>query len=137
MVAPMPFDAPVTTATLPFKSLIELLLAAAPVPSCDNCRSMNGGKYRKGKSAALHASDEQSRWLMSGNRGKSRRRAEGPRLPLDGAVPTDRRGSNAPTLALSLRWPCSHTPVAWGLRELYPSGRFPPIGQDARQTGSS
>jgi hypothetical protein len=25
----MPFDAPVTTATLPFKSLIELLLAAA------------------------------------------------------------------------------------------------------------
>jgi hypothetical protein len=25
----MPFDAPVTTATLPFKSLMELLLAAA------------------------------------------------------------------------------------------------------------
>jgi hypothetical protein len=29
MAAPIPFDAPVTTATLPFKSLMELLLAAA------------------------------------------------------------------------------------------------------------
>src|SRR5260370_34555673 len=51
----MPFDAPVTTATLPSKSLIKLLLAATPVPSCDS-RNMEGRRYRKGKSPAFNAS---------------------------------------------------------------------------------
>jgi hypothetical protein len=27
---------------------LNSLLATAPIPSCDNCRSMAGGKYRKG-----------------------------------------------------------------------------------------
>jgi hypothetical protein len=46
--APIPFDAPVTTATLPFKPLMELLLASASSSSMECLASAKSSREARG-----------------------------------------------------------------------------------------